>query len=120
SDRVGRGSSNRRAAADQTSVPHRQATDALSTPPPQAPADQQPKRSLLRWTSFLRSESSLPMEKRQLIEDIRRLNETATSRFLVQFDVEALRQYLEHLNEARTRPMRTSGPAKRANERVLV
>jgi len=60
------------------------------------------------------------MEKRQLIEDIRRLNQTATSRFLTQFDVEALRQYLEHLNEARMRPMRAASPARRANERVLV
>ena len=60
------------------------------------------------------------MEKRQLIEDIRRMNETATSRFLAQFDVEALRQYLDHLNEARTRPLRTASSARRANERVLV
>jgi hypothetical protein len=60
------------------------------------------------------------MEKRQLIEDIRRMNATATSRFLAQFDVAALRQYLEHLNDARTRPTRTSAALRREPERVLV
>ena len=41
------------------------------------------------------------MDKRQLIDDIRRLNATATPKFLSQFDAKALHQYLQHLNEAR-------------------
>jgi hypothetical protein len=60
------------------------------------------------------------MEKRQLIEDIRRLNGTATERFLAQFDVPALRQYLDHLNDARTRPGKMMAMKRRPNERVLV
>ena len=60
------------------------------------------------------------MEKRQLIEDIRRLNVTATERFLAQFDEPALRQYLDHLNEARSRPGKMMALKRRPNERVLV
>jgi hypothetical protein len=41
------------------------------------------------------------MNKRQLIDDIRRYNQTAQPRFLAQFDEEALKQYLEHLEGAR-------------------
>ena len=40
------------------------------------------------------------MNKRQLIDDIRRYNETAQPQFLSQFDEAALRQYLEHLEGA--------------------
>lgn len=69
----------------------------------------------------MRAESSLPMEKRQLIDDIRRLNATATERFLSQFDAPSLRQYLEHLNEARTRPGKMLATRRQpAHERVLV
>lgn len=38
--------------------------------------------------------------KRQLIDDIRRYNTTVAPAFLVQFDDDALRQYLDHLQEA--------------------
>ncbi len=40
------------------------------------------------------------MNKRQLIEEIRKHNITAQAGFLAQFDEDALRQYLEHLEEA--------------------
>jgi len=40
------------------------------------------------------------MTKRQLIDDIRRYNVTATPQFLAQFDEPALRQYLDHLEGA--------------------
>jgi len=46
------------------------------------------------------------MNKRQLIEDIRKHNITAQPGFLAQFDEEALRQYLEHLEEARKKRIR--------------
>jgi hypothetical protein len=48
------------------------------------------------------------MNKRQLIDDIRRINTTAQPMFLAQFDEDALRQYLEHLQSAQrkhTRPV---------------
>jgi hypothetical protein len=38
--------------------------------------------------------------KRQLIEDIRKFNATASEEFLTQFDEQALQQYLNHLREA--------------------
>jgi hypothetical protein len=40
------------------------------------------------------------MNKRQLIDDIRRYNTTVQPQFLTQFDEPALRQYLEHLEDA--------------------
>jgi hypothetical protein len=40
------------------------------------------------------------MSKRQLISEIRRLNEHATARFLSQFNAIALREYLTHLKIA--------------------
>lgn len=43
----------------------------------------------------------LPLNKRQLIDDIRRYNTTAQPQFLAQFDEDALKQYLEHLEQAR-------------------
>jgi hypothetical protein len=46
------------------------------------------------------------MNKRQLIDDIRRFNNTARPEFLAQFDEEALRQYLQHLEEARQKHLR--------------
>ena len=41
-----------------------------------------------------------PMDKRQLIDDIRRYNVTAQPQFLAQFNEAALKQYLEHLEDA--------------------
>jgi hypothetical protein len=40
------------------------------------------------------------MNKRQLIDEIRKHNETAQPQFLAQFDEAALQQYLEHLEGA--------------------
>jgi len=50
------------------------------------------------------------MNKRQLIEDIRKHNITAQPDFLAQFDEDALRQYLEHLEEARNKRIRFNSP----------
>ncbi len=49
------------------------------------------------------------MTKRQLIEEIRRLNTTVEPRFLVQFDETALRQYLDHLKAASSQRIRIAG-----------
>ena len=46
------------------------------------------------------------MTKRQLIDDIRRYNTTAQPQFLAQFDDEALKQYLDHLEQAREKHLR--------------
>jgi hypothetical protein len=46
------------------------------------------------------------MNKRQLIDDIRQHNPTATEHFLVQFDEAALKQYLEHLEAAKAKHAR--------------
>jgi len=53
------------------------------------------------------------MYKRQLIEDIRRFNTTVPPQFLAQFDESALRQYLEHLEFARKKHLRSAGVARR-------
>ncbi len=47
------------------------------------------------------------MNKRQLIDDIRRYNPTAQPRFLSQFDDEALKQYLNHLECAHLKRTRS-------------
>jgi hypothetical protein len=47
------------------------------------------------------------MNKRQLIDDIRRYNASAQPRFLAQFDETALRQYLDHLEGARLKRVST-------------
>ena len=46
------------------------------------------------------------MTKRQLIDDIRRYNTTAQPEFLAQFEDAALKQYLEHLEQARAKHLR--------------
>jgi hypothetical protein len=46
------------------------------------------------------------MNKRQLIDDIRRYNQNVQPQFLAQFDDSALKQYLEHLEGARQKHMR--------------
>jgi hypothetical protein len=53
------------------------------------------------------------MTKRQLIDDIRHLNATATPHFLAQFDEAALRQYLEHLRSAQEKRVRIAGWVRR-------
>ena len=45
-------------------------------------------------------ERKTAMSKRQLIDDIRRYNTNVEPQFLAQFDEEALKQYLEHLEGA--------------------
>ena len=49
------------------------------------------------------------MDKRQLIDDIRQFNTTAQPQFLAQFDEEALRHYLEHLQGAARKHVRIAG-----------
>ena len=58
------------------------------------------------------------MSKRQLIDDIRQYNTTAQPQFLAQFDDDALKQYLEHLQGAARRNVRIAGWVKKANSRV--
>lgn len=49
------------------------------------------------------------MDKRQLIDDIRKFNPTAGERFLMQFNAPALEQYLSQLQAARERRVHISG-----------
>ncbi len=60
------------------------------------------------------------MSKRQLIDDIRRMNTTAQPQFLAQFDEEALKQYLRHLEGARDKHLRIHGWVKRNPKLRLV
>jgi hypothetical protein len=60
------------------------------------------------------------MNKRQLIDDIRRHNTTAQPQFLAQFDEEALKQYLEHLEQARLKHVRNAAFAPRAPKLRMV
>jgi hypothetical protein len=46
------------------------------------------------------------MSKRQLIDEIRQINTTAQPQFLAQFDEQALKQYLDHLEAARQKRVR--------------
>jgi hypothetical protein len=57
-------------------------------------------------------ESKLPMNKRQLIDGIRQLNQTAQPEFLAQFDDEALAQYLRHLQTAQEKRLKVAGWVK--------
>jgi hypothetical protein len=52
------------------------------------------------------------MNKRQLIDGIRQLNQTAAPEFLAQFDEEALQQYLQHLNTAQDKRLKIAGWVK--------
>ena len=59
------------------------------------------------------------MDKRQLIDEIRRINTTAQAQFLAQFDERALAHYLEHLQDAKNKVVRIGGWVKRSEERAL-
>ena len=48
------------------------------------------------------------MNKRQLIDEIRQFNASVQPRFLIQFDEVALKQYLDHLQSARSKQLRIS------------
>ena len=65
-------------------------------------------------------ETDVLMNKRQLIDDIRRYNTTAQPQFLAQFDEEALKQYLEHLEQARRKHLRNAAFAPRAPKLRMV
>ena len=52
------------------------------------------------------------MNKRQLIDGIRQLNQTAQPDFLAQFDEDALRQYLQHLTVAQAKRLKVAGWVK--------
>ncbi len=54
-------------------------------------------------------ESKPAMNKRQLIEDIRKINLGAEETFLMQFDASALHQYLEHLRNAQQHRVHIAG-----------
>lgn len=65
-------------------------------------------------------ETKHTMSKRQLIDDIRRLNPTAMPQFLAQFDEDSLRQYLEHLQDAERKHVRIGGWVRRQPKLRLV
>ena len=58
------------------------------------------------------------MNKRQLIDDIRRYNTTAHPQFLAQFDEAALRQYLDHLEEAFQKHVRVADWVRKASSNL--
>ena len=59
------------------------------------------------------------MNKRQLIEEIRQFNTTAQPSFLLQFDEEALQQYLQTLQEvARKRAMMADWTRRPSTTRI--
>ena len=58
------------------------------------------------------------MSKRQLIDDIRQYNTTAQPQFLAQFDDDALKQYLEHLQGAARKNVRIAGWVRKRDSRV--
>ena len=60
-----------------------------------------------------RAESKHPMNKRQLIDEIRRFNTAVQPQFLAQFDQAALRQYLGHLQAAARKHVQISGWVRR-------
>jgi hypothetical protein len=60
------------------------------------------------------------MDKRQLIDDIRRFNPTAQPQFLAQFDAPSLQQYLEHLQAAHEKQIRIGGWVRRQSNIRLV
>ena len=64
------------------------------------------------------SESKSVMTKRQLIDDIRQYNLSVQPQFLAQFDNDALRQYLEHLQSAARKHVRIAGWVKKAAPRL--
>jgi hypothetical protein len=53
-------------------------------------------------------EGKSDMDKRQLIDNIKRFNTTVPTAFLAQFDEPALKQYLEHLEGAHKQHARIS------------
>jgi hypothetical protein len=65
-------------------------------------------------------ESITDMNKRQLIEEIRRYNTTVATEFLNQFDDSALEQYLEHLEGAKNRNTRIASWVRKTPRLRLV
>jgi hypothetical protein len=66
----------------------------------------------LRCAPHVHRESMHAMNKRQLIDGIRQLNQTAQPEFLAQFDDEALQQYLRHLQSAQEKRLKVAGWVK--------
>jgi hypothetical protein len=60
------------------------------------------------------------MNKRQLIDEIRKYNTTVAIDFLSQFDEEALQQYLEHLEGAKKRNTRIASWVRKTPRLRLV
>jgi hypothetical protein len=60
------------------------------------------------------------MEKRQLIEQIRQYNQTATHDFLAQFDEGALEQYLQHLEDAKNKIRQISSWSRQRDKMKMV
>jgi hypothetical protein len=60
------------------------------------------------------------MNKRQLIDDIRKFNVTVQPQFLAQFDEVALKQYLDHLECASRKHVRIAGWVRKQPKLRLV
>ena len=60
------------------------------------------------------------MNKRQLIDAIQSYNPSAGEKFLRQFDVCDLQQYLEHLKAAASRTVHIAGWVRRQQSRLAI
>ena len=60
------------------------------------------------------------MNKRQLIDEIRRYNTAVLPQFLAKFDETALKQYLLHLESAQKKHIRIAGRGRRQPKLRLV
>ena len=58
------------------------------------------------------------MNKRQLIDDIRRFNITVQPQFLAQFDEGALKQYLDHLQSAQRKHLQIGSWVRRPQPKL--
>ena len=58
------------------------------------------------------------MNKRQLIDDIRRFNITVQPQFLAQFDDAALKQYLDHLQSAQRKHLQIGAWVRRPQAKL--
>jgi hypothetical protein len=58
------------------------------------------------------------MNKRQLIDDIRRINVTVQPQFLAQFDDAALKQYLDHLQQAQRKHLQIGSWVRRPQPKL--
>ena len=58
------------------------------------------------------------MTKRQLIDEIRQYNTSVQPQFLSQFDNDALKEYLDHLQDAARKHVRIGGRVRQTHAKL--